>query len=171
MTGRVRRIARFDLRQPIVFHYSANTPPEYVQAVKDGILYWNRAFGKEVVQAKRRPEGVTAPDAKLNIIQWVPWDNAGFAYADVLLDPLTGESAHGQAYITSVFASLGKARARALLRSMLDLAEPKKDDKKGAAALRLGVPFLQRPRPARLTRRPSRSRWRAACRNSWPATR
>lgn len=142
-TGRISgRIARFDIRQPVVFHYSANTPAEYVEAVKDGILYWNRAFGKEVIQVKKAPEGVTAPDAKLNIIQWVPWDNAGFAYADVLMDPLTGESGHGQAYITSVFAFGGKARARALLRAMLDLSEAKKDDKKGSA-LRLGVPFLE----------------------------
>ncbi|MGA2867449.1 MAG: zinc-dependent metalloprotease [Verrucomicrobiota bacterium] len=144
VTGRVSaRLARFDLRQPIVFHYSANTPADYVEAVKDGILYWNRAFGKEVVQARKAPEGVTAPDAKLNVIQWVPWDNAGFAYADLLLDPLTGEATHGQAYITSVFSFSGKARARALLRAMLDLAEPKKDDKKGVAAWRLGVPFLE----------------------------
>jgi hypothetical protein len=124
----------------VVFHYSANTPSNYVEAVKDGILYWNRAFDKNVVQAKKAPEGVTAPDAKLNIIQWVPWDNAGFAYADVLLDPVTGESGHGQAYITSVFAFAGKSRARALLRAMLELAEPKKE--KGAASPRLGVPFL-----------------------------
>lgn len=144
VTGRVAsHIARFDLRQPIVFHYSANTPPEYVEAVKDGILYWNRAFGKELVQAKKAPEKVTAPDAKLNIIQWVPWDNAGFAYADVLLDPITGESMHGQAYITSVFGFLGKARSRALLRGMQDLAEPKKDDKKGTASHRFGTPLLQ----------------------------
>ncbi|HEY5913388.1 MAG TPA: hypothetical protein VJA21_22605, partial [Verrucomicrobiae bacterium] len=69
VTGRVSaRIARFDIRQPIVFHYSANTPSNYVEAVTEGILYWNRAFGKEVVQAKKAPEGVTAPDAKLNII-------------------------------------------------------------------------------------------------------
>ncbi|HTL17307.1 MAG TPA: zinc-dependent metalloprotease [Patescibacteria group bacterium] len=141
VTGRISaRIARFDIRQPIVFHYSANTPSNYVDAVRDGILYWNRCFGKEVVQAKKAPEGVTAPDAKLNIIQWVPWDNAGFAYADVLLDPITGESGHGQAYITSVFAFAGKSRARALLRAMLDMAEPKKE--KTGAALRLGVPFL-----------------------------
>jgi hypothetical protein len=39
-TGRVSsRIDRFDLNQPVVFYYSANTPPDYVQAVKDGILY------------------------------------------------------------------------------------------------------------------------------------
>ncbi len=140
-TGRVSaRITRFDLHQPIVFYYSANTPADYVEAVKDGILYWNRAFGTNIVQAEKAPEGVTAPDAEHNIIQWVPWDNAGFAYADVLLDPLTGESEHGQAYITSVFGFLGKARARVLLREMVDFADAKKDDKKGA--MQFGVPFF-----------------------------
>ncbi|MGO8926180.1 MAG: zinc-dependent metalloprotease [Limisphaerales bacterium] len=143
VTGRVSaRIARFDLRNPVVFYYSANTPANYVEAVRDGILYWNRAFGKEVVRAEKAPEGVTAPDAKYNVIQWVPWDNAGFAYADVLLDPLSGESEHGQAYITSVFAFSGRARARVLLRAMEELAAPKKDDKKGEGQPRLGVPFL-----------------------------
>ena len=136
-TGRVSsRIDRFDLKQPVVFYYSANTPPDYVQAVKDAILYWNLAFGKEVVQAKKAPEGVTAPDAKYNVIQWVPWDNAGFAYADVLADPLNGESQHGQVYLTSTFAIYGKARARALLRAMEET-----------------------PRRKRMTRKPRRRDW------------
>jgi hypothetical protein len=143
VTGRISsRIARFDLRQPLVFYYSANTPGNYVQAVKDGILYWNFAFGKEIVQAKKAPDGVTAPDAEYNIIQWVPWDNAGFAYADDLMDPMTGQSQHGQAYVTSVFAFMGRAQARILLRSMEEMAEPKKDDKKNIQALRLALPFL-----------------------------
>jgi len=133
VTGRISsRIAHFDLRQPIVFYYSANTPPEYVQAVKDGILYWNLAFGREVVQAKVAPAGVTAPDARYNVVQWVPWDTAGSAYADVLVDPLSGESEHGQAYITSAFTFYGKARARELLRTMEEMAAEKKADKKGA---------------------------------------
>jgi hypothetical protein len=141
-TGRISsRIDRFDVKDPVVFFYSANTPPEYVQAVTDGILYWNRVFGKEIVQAKKAPDGTTAPDAKYNVIQWVPWDKAGFAYADVLADPLNGESQHGQVYMTSAFTFLGKARSRALLRAMEEVAAPKKDDKKGAA-IQLGVPFL-----------------------------
>ena len=140
-TGRVSaRIDRFDLQQPVEFFYSANTPPEFVEAVKDGILYWNRVFGKEVMRANKAPDGVTAPDAKHNLVQWVPWDKAGFAYADVLVDPLNGESEHGQAYMTSAFSFLGKARARALLRAMEEVAAVKKDDKKGAS--QLGVPFL-----------------------------
>lgn len=109
-------MARFDITKPIVFHYSANTPEEFVDAVKDGILYWNRAFGKDIVQAEKAPEGMTAPDPDHNIIQWVPWDNAGFAYAGLNLNPRTGETLHGQVYMTSVFAVKGVQRARQLLR-------------------------------------------------------
>src|ERR1019366_9112102 len=89
--------------------------------------------------ALKAPDGVTAPDAQHNLVQWVPWDKAGFAYADVLVDPLNGESKHGQAYMTTAFTYGGKARARGLLRAMEGMAEPKKDDKKGAS---LAVPFL-----------------------------
>jgi hypothetical protein len=122
------KMGRFDLKEPVQFYWSANTPSNYVQAVKDGILYWNRAFGREVVKAEVAPEGVTAPDARYNIVQWVPWDNAGSAYADVLFDPHTGRARHGQAYMTSVFGISGKARARALLRAMREIAD---DGKKG----------------------------------------
>ncbi len=113
-------VARFDIRQPIVFFYSANTPPEYEQAVRDGILYWNRAFGSEILRAEKAPPEVTAPSPDYNVVQWVPYDNAGFAYADALLDPRTGQTLHGQAYITSVFALSGKQRARALLRTLAE---------------------------------------------------
>ena len=130
-TGRPSpQMARFDVKKPIIFHFSANTPEAYVQAVKDGILYWNRAFGTNLVRAEKAPNGVTAPDPRYNIVQWVPWDNAGFAYADILLDPRTGQSRHGQAFMTSVFAIKGKSRARALLRSMRELVS----NKKGTAA-------------------------------------
>jgi hypothetical protein len=125
------RMARFDLSKPVVFHYSANTPEPYVEAVRNGILYWNRAFGTNVVRVEKAPEGVTAPDPRYNIVQWVPWDAAGSAYADILVDPRTGDSLHGQAYMTSVFAISGRARARAALRSMRELIEGKKDSKDG----------------------------------------
>jgi len=123
-TGRQTvKMGRFDETKPIVFNYSANTPPEFEEAVKDGILYWNQAFGKDILQAVKAPEGVSAPDARHNMVQWVPWDSAGFAYADALLDPRTGETLHGQAFMTSVFGISGKARARATIRAMTDLVE------------------------------------------------
>ncbi len=134
-TGRTAsRIALFDIRKPVVIHYSANTPPEYEGAVRDGILYWNRAFGREVLKAQKAPAGVTAPDARLNLIQWVPWDSAGFAYADVIVDPRSGASQRGQTYLTSTFAINGRSRARALLRLLRTAAaEPRPNPPKPAS--------------------------------------
>ena len=76
-----------------------------------------------MIEVDKAPEGITAPSAGHNIVQWVPWDNAGFAYADILVDPITGESQRGQAYMTSVFAISGKSSARRILRRMRSLAE------------------------------------------------
>ena len=128
-TGRdTTKIARFDLSKPVQFYYSSNTPKEYEEAVKGGILYWNRAFGRDVVTAAKAPKKVNAPDSAHNVIQWVPWDSAGFAYADILVDPRTGQSQHGQAFMTSVFAISGKARARRMLRAMREYLEKTKDE-------------------------------------------
>ena len=68
---------KFDFTKPIVYAISANTPKEYRPAVRDGILYWNKAFGKEVVKVIDAPKGATAPNPDYNIIQWVNWDTAG----------------------------------------------------------------------------------------------
>ncbi len=108
----------FDPSKPIKFSVSANTPPEYRQAVIDGILYWNKAFGAEVVQADIAPEGVTAPDPRYNVIQWVEWERAGFAYADALMDPRTGQIHHAQVYMTSAFAWGSRFQALQLLRAV-----------------------------------------------------
>ena len=131
-TGRATiKMGRFDESRPIVFHYSANTPKDYEDAIQDGILYWNKAFGKEIVQAKKAPNGITAPNAEYNVVQWVPWDNAGFAYADLLLDPRSGEALHGQAFMTSVFAISGRARARVIIRAMTEIVENAEESEGG----------------------------------------
>ncbi len=114
----VAPVTRWDLSRPITYYVSANTPPEYVQAVKDGILYWNKSLGREILKAEVAPIGVSAPDPGYNLIQWVNWDNAPSSYADVLTDPVTGEVLHAQAYVTSAFAIESKEKAIELLRKM-----------------------------------------------------
>lgn len=103
---------------PIVFSISANTPDEYRDAVKDGIEYWNKAFGFEKIQVTFAPEGITAPHPDYNMVQWVEWDTAGFAYADGQMDPRTGEILHAQVFMTSVFAVNSQVRARRILRAL-----------------------------------------------------
>ena len=110
--------SKFDHTKPITFAVSANTPQEYRKAVRDGILYWNKAFGKEVLKAVDAPAGVTGPDIDYNVVQWVNWDSAGFAYADAQMDPRNGEILHAQVFMTSVFAVIGRARARRILNTI-----------------------------------------------------
>lgn len=155
-TGRPStKIARFDLNKPLAFYYSSNTPDEYVEAVVAGIEYWNQAFGRKVIQVEKAPEGITAPDADHNIIQWVPWDNAGFAYADLLVDPATGQSQRGQAYMTSVFAIGGKARARQILRRMraiIEEEEAKSEGEKPKPESHSGLHFWEHSRVCKMSR-------------------
>jgi hypothetical protein len=43
--------------RPIPYAISANTPVEFRRAVEEGILYWNKAAGREIVTAQVAPEG------------------------------------------------------------------------------------------------------------------
>lgn len=119
------RISKFNETKPIVFAISANTPELFKQAVKDGILYWNKAYGKELIQVIDAPKGVYAPDLNYNVVQWINWDDAGFAYADAQMDPRTGEILHAQVYFTSAFAVHGKAHARKLLKNINNMNKKK----------------------------------------------
>ncbi|HTL12159.1 MAG TPA: zinc-dependent metalloprotease [Bdellovibrionota bacterium] len=113
---------KWDLRQPVTYAVSANTPADFKQAVKDGILYWNQVFGSERVKVVDAPAGVTAPDSDYNVVQWLDFNSAGFAYADAQMDPRDGQITHAQIFMTSVFAIGGMAKARALLQRLSDVA-------------------------------------------------
>ncbi len=95
----------------ITFSISNNVPAEFKQAVVDGVLYWNKILGDRV-KVIDAPEDVNAPDFNHNVVQWIEWDSAGFAYADAQMDPRTGETLHAQVYMTSVFAVFGIQDAR-----------------------------------------------------------
>ncbi len=90
---------------PIVYAISANTPPQFLQAVKDGALYWNHVLGRPIIKLVMAPKGITAPNPDYNMIQWVPYNTAPMSYADIQADPRTGEILHAQVYITSAFVA------------------------------------------------------------------
>jgi len=123
--GTVTYAAKFHPGKPIVFAISANTPPEFKGAVRDGILYWNRVFGREIMRAVDAPSTVQPPDFNLNVVQWISWDDANMAYADAQSDPRTGEILHAQVYMPSIFAVKSKEGLRQLLtRGGLSGAKP-----------------------------------------------
>lgn len=106
-------MAKWDLSKPIIFYISNNTPFEYRHAIKDGLLFWNHIFGRKIILVKDLEPGLSAPHPTLNIIQWVTWDNEASAYADMVVDHLTGEIVQAQVYLRSgwVFGSPRKLRA------------------------------------------------------------
>lgn len=113
--GTVTYATKFHAGKPIVFAISANTPKEFKGAVRDGILYWNRVFGREVMKVVDAPANVQPPDFNLNIVQWISWNDATKAYADMQSDPRTGEVLHAQVYMASVFAVGTKESLRQML--------------------------------------------------------
>ncbi|PIR20692.1 MAG: hypothetical protein COV45_03835 [Deltaproteobacteria bacterium CG11_big_fil_rev_8_21_14_0_20_47_16] len=97
----VRYITRWDISKPIRYYYSANIPEEFVQAVKDGVLYWNKVFGREVLTIEKVPDNIVAPHPKLNLIQWQAYDGSASAYGRIQHDPMTGEIRKAIISITS----------------------------------------------------------------------
>lgn len=108
---------KFDIRKPIVYAISANTPSQYREAIRQGILYWNLVLGENKIQVVEAPSGVIAPDLNYNVVQWVEWDTAGFAYADLQADPRTGEALHAQIFMTSAFAVGARNRVNRFFRT------------------------------------------------------
>ncbi len=106
-------ISKWDLspsRGPVRIRISATVPPDYVQAVTEGALYWNRVFGRDVVQVETgvKVEDATPQDRSI-MIRWIDWLDAGAAYAISQSDPLTGEILRAQVFMPSVFTKVGSA--------------------------------------------------------------
>jgi hypothetical protein len=91
---------KFDSHKPIVFALSAAIPVRYRQAVRDGVLYWNKALGQPLLQVIDAPEGVTAPSPRYNVIQWLT-DGDFASTSHIQGDPLTGEILHAHIFILS----------------------------------------------------------------------
>ena len=111
--------SRWDLSEeagPITYKISKSSPPEAVQAMKEGILYWNNVFkstlGREVIKVETDADPNEPLQHRSVMVHWVPYATAGSAYANFQPDPLTGEITSGLVYQTSVFFLSGKQRGR-----------------------------------------------------------
>ena len=89
---------KFDVHEPIVFALSSAIPKRYRAAVRDGVLYWNRAFGRSLIRVIDAPPSVRAPSPDYNIIQWVT--SGEFASTSYIQsDPLTGQILHADIFV------------------------------------------------------------------------
>lgn len=95
---------KWNEKKQITFYISANTPIKYRELVKSGILYWNKILGPDAIKVEQLTDlAITAPAFEKNIIQWVDYDGAGAAFADMHIDPRSGEVTSAQVFIPSAF--------------------------------------------------------------------
>lgn len=118
-------ITKWDIKKPILFYISSNTPSEYRQAIADGLLFWNHIFGKNIIEIRDLEPGIFAPHSRFNIVQWVIWDNEPSAYADLVVDHLTGETLQAQIYMHSGWVSQSTQKLKNQLTELI-LTEQKK---------------------------------------------
>lgn len=98
-----------DAKGPIKVRLSSAVPEEYLGAVKEGALYWNHVFGKEVLEVVVGEDPQAAPKDRSITLRWIPWLDSGAAYAIGQSDPLTGELLRAQVFMPSVFTRVGSA--------------------------------------------------------------
>jgi hypothetical protein len=91
---------------PIVYKVSKYFPQDIAQAVKEGVEYWNNVLGANSVRVVMGVDPEGQFEDRTVMINWLPWNDAGASWADMQIDPLTGELINGQIYITSVFLKL-----------------------------------------------------------------
>jgi hypothetical protein len=84
-------------KKPIVFWIENAVPLEYRDAIREGVLMWNKAFEKagfqNAIQVRQMPDDADwqPADVRYNTIRWFNSLDAGFARGPVRVNPLTGE--------------------------------------------------------------------------------
>lgn len=106
----INLITKWDLspkKGPIVIRISDAVPAQYLDAVKEGALYWNKVFGRDVISVKTNVDPQAGPEDRSIMVRWIPWEDSGAAYAIGQSDPLTGEVLRAQVFMPSVFTKVG----------------------------------------------------------------
>lgn len=85
-------------KEPIVFWVENTVPPQYRQAIRDGILMWNEAFEragfKDAIQVYQMPDRADwdPADVRFNVVRWSdsisPW---AIGLGPSRVNPITGE--------------------------------------------------------------------------------
>lgn len=82
-------------KEPMVYYLDPSVPEPTRSAVKDGFLWWNKAFEaagfKNAMVIKDRPADMDPMDVRYNQIYWVDRDERGYSTGGGLTDPRTGE--------------------------------------------------------------------------------
>ncbi|HEY9600050.1 MAG TPA: zinc-dependent metalloprotease [Allocoleopsis sp.] len=84
-------------KQPIVFWIENAVPVDYREAIREGVLMWNKAFEKagfqDAIQVQQMPDNADwdPADVRYNTIRWFNSLDGFFAMGPSRVNPLTGE--------------------------------------------------------------------------------
>ena len=85
-------------KQPIVYWMENTVPVEYRDAIREGVLLWNKAFErigfKDTIQVKQQPDNADwdPADVRYSTLRWFTgYPDPGFAEGPSRVNPLTGE--------------------------------------------------------------------------------
>ncbi len=84
-------------KKPIVFWIENAVPLEYRDAIREGVLMWNKAFEKagfqNAIEVRQMPDDADwhPADVRYNTIRWFNSLDAGFARGPARVNPLTGQ--------------------------------------------------------------------------------
>ncbi len=85
-------------KQPIVFWLENAIPAEYRDAIREGVLLWNKAFERigfqDAIEVKQQPDNADwdPADVRYSTLRWFTgYPDPGFAQGPSRVNPLTGE--------------------------------------------------------------------------------
>jgi hypothetical protein len=83
-------------KKPIVYYFDPAIPDPIRHAMKEGLLWWNKAFEaagfKNAIQAKDAPPDMDPMDIRYAYVLWIQRDERGFSSSGNYHDPRTGET-------------------------------------------------------------------------------
>ncbi|MFN2448754.1 MAG: zinc-dependent metalloprotease [Candidatus Baltobacteraceae bacterium] len=101
-------------KKPIVYYISNTIPVKYRFAVRRALLTWNNAFRAigitDAVEVKDQPNdpNFDPDDMRYNVVRWLAETDGGFAEAQLLYNPYTGEMLKSGIVIDSDLMRYGK---------------------------------------------------------------
>lgn len=109
-------------KKPIVFWIENAVPVEYRDAIKEGVLMWNRAFEKagfkDAIQVRQMPDNATwdPADVRYNTIRWINTVDGFFALGPSRVNPLTGEILDADIIVDAGFVRSLKQEYRTIVQ-------------------------------------------------------
>ncbi|NKB66920.1 MAG: DUF5117 domain-containing protein [Candidatus Latescibacteria bacterium] len=110
-------------KEPIVYWLENTIPVEYRDAVREGVLVWNKAFDKlgfeEAIVVEQQPDDADwdAGDVRYSTIRWMVQPGRGYAVGPSRTNPFSGEIIDADIRISADFV-------RSVYREFTELVDP-----------------------------------------------